>query len=241
MPTYVYTARKVIEGALRAAGVLASGEAPKAHDLADALDALNQMIGAWSAERLAVYALTRISQVLAIGAGSVSIGDYQGLAPQTGDIAKDRPYSVESAFVRDAAGTDSPVVDITLAQYNGLSSKADQGRPDRLYLDPSWPVGTINLYPVPDAAYTLFLDVWGPLARVDNAADEIKFPPEYAEALKWGLAVRLCLEYGAPIPPYLAKLAEDSKRVVKRQNPTSTLAGFDFGGRVTGTYDINAG
>jgi hypothetical protein len=59
---------------------------------------------------------------------------------------------------------------------------------------------------------------WQPLAQFADLTTTVSFPPGYAEALRFNLAVRLAPEYGRPTPPEVAAIARTSKAKIKIPN-----------------------
>lgn len=216
----VRTASDVIAGALRLIGVIDPLEAPGSADQATALQALNDMLAGWATERLAVYAAARQTVALTPGKASYTIGQYPGsdLSPGVADIDTARPVYVDRAFVRDLQGLDSPIEVISRQRYADVSDKTTQAQPEWLYLEPGYPFSTVYLYPVPDTSESLYLDLWQPFAEIAAAANEIRFPAEYARALKYNLAVEISPEYGSALRPAVVAIAEKSKRDLKRVN-----------------------
>ncbi|MBD0222369.1 hypothetical protein IAG11_21275, partial [Acinetobacter baumannii] len=46
---------KIVTGAMKRAGILAASEKPSAQDLADGIDALNDLLAQWATDNLLVY------------------------------------------------------------------------------------------------------------------------------------------------------------------------------------------
>lgn len=223
-----FTVRQVIDGALRLIGVAAPGEPMTAEDQQTALDALNMLLSSWSAERLAVPVIRMRSFTLTPGVGSYTIGQHDGQAPQTGAFDAPRPLRVVQAFTR-ASGVDEPLRIISQHEYNDLGLKSVDGEPSALYYDAGFPLGTIYLNPRPQSARELHIAAWEPMGAVDNAADDLSLPAEYAHALKFNLSVVAAPEYGREPSAFLVGEALRSKRVAQqlRAQPLPP-AQFDF-------------
>ena len=88
-------------------------------------------------------------------------------------------------------------------------NKTIAGIPYLLYYYPSYPSATVHLYAVPSDTYTLSLDSLKPITALVLDTD-MNMPPEYEEAIKWNLAVRLAPDYKATPRPDVVQLARTS-------------------------------
>ena len=119
----------------------------------------------------------------------------------------DRPLRIVDAFIRQNNQNDVPVEIITRAQYVKFGLKSSPGRPTQLYYDPQLTSmangGVIYIYPTEFAASdVLYIDCQRPIGDVNTSSDNIDFPQEWLEAIIWGLAVRMCPEFGVPDSTY---------------------------------------
>lgn len=224
---------EIIYPALRLIGAMASGETPSAADAQDALTALNSMLDQWSSERLNIWALTKgVSHTLVAGTASYTIGT-------AGTIATGRPFAVASAFVRDSGDNDSPLDSMSRDEYNNLALKSISGQPDKFYYHPAYPNGTIYLYPAPDAADTLYMDLWQAFTQFSSLDSSVVLPPGYVSALKFNLAADLAPEYGRSVDQVVAARADEGKALIKRANAyPADPVGMDAG--LTGRADWRA-
>jgi len=223
------TTSQIIRRALRLSGVLASGETPSANEQADALEALNAMLDAWRNESLMVYAL-RTESLTLTGAASYTIG-------AGGNLNTARPVKIEQAYWR-SGDIDYPVRLADAKAYAGIADKTTQSQPDWLYYEPSYPLGTLYLYPIP-ASGTLKLITWVPLSEITVVSDELALPPGYLEAITYQLAARIAVEYDRPVPPDVVAIGSAAKKDIKRVNFRTPImsTGLTTGRR----YDIRAG
>lgn len=222
------TAEKIIKRSLRLIGVLAAGETLSAEDLADSLDALNDMLDGWRADSLMVYAL-RDESLTMTGAASYTVGTG-------GDLNTDRPVRIESAYWRSGS-TDYPLRIAPAGQWNAITDKSTTGTPDWLYYDAANPLGVIRLHPSPSDG-VLHVSTWVPLLSV-AATDDIDLPPGYREMLVYQLAMRLAPEYGKSAPAEVVAMASAAKDRVGVINFRAPIMSTGLGdGR---RYDIQAG
>lgn len=196
------------------------GFSPDADELTDGMEALNLLLQEWSNGN-GIYRATRESFNCVSGTASYAIG-----TGQTWDST--RPTRIIAAFCRDSGGsTDYPINAYHgAADYAALGLKSTPGRPDRLYYEPSYPYGSILLYPTPDAAYAVHLYSHKPFAAYTATDDDLALPPEFEPALKFNLAVELAEEFGKQISPVTATRAQQTLDALKRlhAHPVPQLA-----------------
>lgn len=202
------TASDIIRRSLRIIGAIAGGETPSATEQADALQVLNAMLDSWNTESLAVYALR--DEVLTLtGAASYTIG-------AGGALNTARPVKIEVAYER-IGDADYHVSLASADAWYRLAAKSTTGDvAEWLYYEPSYPLGTIYLYPRPTTG-VLHLVTRVPLAAY-AASDTLALPPGYQDAVAFHLAIRLAPEYGRPVTPELAALARSAKDAIQRAN-----------------------
>lgn len=208
------TALDLIKSAMRKAGVTSKGETPSAEETGDALASLNAMLESWATDGLAVPSRTTDTLVLTAGTGTYTIGSG-------GAINTVRPAQIISAFTR--SGTeDTPLTIITDDDYAAIATKSDTGTPEFLNYSNAYPLGTINLYPVPSAADTLYLLSEKKLTSY-SLTDAVALQEGWERAIVYNLAVEIAPEYGVAIPQETAAIAATSlaniKKAVARQRP----------------------
>lgn len=220
------TGQDVINGALRALGVIASGENASGNESVDALSALNGMLDSWSNEGLAVNARVREEFALVAGTASYTMGD-------SGDFDTDRPMKIEHATIEDQTSTPTaeyPVRLINLEEWAMITFKdEDTDIPTDLYVEYTSPLATLTLYPKPSVAHKLVLYSWKPLTQVTSLGTTLTFPPGYFDALKFNLAIRLAPEFNREPSPTVVDLAKDTKMLIKRMNSKRRVLKCDSG------------
>ena len=216
------TASDVIRRALRIIGAIAGGETPSSTEEADALQVLNAMLDSWNTKSLAVYALRDESLTLT-GAASYTIG-------MGGDLNTARPVKIEAAYTR-LSSIDYHVEQASADAWYQLAAKSTIGTvPEWLYYEPSYPLGTLYLYPKPTTG-VLHLVTRAPFAAY-SAADSLVLPPGYQDAITYNLAIRLAPEYGRPVTPEVAAIARDALNSIGLVNFRAPILSTGFeGGR----------
>lgn len=212
------TALDLIKRSLRMLGVYSTGEDPSAEESADALAALNALLGSVSNGGM-VSAKTLDAISLAATVASITVGP-------SGTVVTDRPVRVRPESYIVLSGVSYPLEVFTLQQYNSVSVKADSGIPAGIYVQPDMPNVTITLWPVPSQAMTL--NLWSDklLTSFPALTTVLTLPPGYENAFPSMLAVELAPEYEVPVPDAVAKAAARGRRVLKRTNlqvPTLSL------------------
>lgn len=224
------TAADVIRGALRTLGVLASSETPSAAQQSDGLEVLNGLLDSWAGERLALFASLRSTHALTPSLSPHTIG-----ASGTFNVTRPVRVTRASLVASGSPGGEQPISLLTDAQWQATQGKTTTGTPSALWVESSYPLMKLWLWPVPSAADTLVLYSWQQLAQFPDASTTFDFPPGYGRALRTNLAVELAPEYGVSPSNELLGQAAESKANVKRLNmqpsimrPDPTVSGGPF-------------
>jgi hypothetical protein len=206
------SAYDIVNRALRINGVIASLDSGDAQDVNDAFTSLNMMIEAWSLEDLMCYYIKSSTFPTVIGTASYTIG-------VGGTCDTERPISIQSAFLRDMVdNSDSPIGLLTDIDYQAIPYKGQAGRPESIYYQPVQSLGILNLYPVPDAVYTISIAQLCQLTKFSELRHELDMPPGYLKALIWNLAIEIAPEYGKAVDEVTANKAVEARMLIKRKN-----------------------
>lgn len=220
------TVRTLITQAMKDLGAIGVNETPTAAEASDAFEVLNQMIGTWRTESLIVYAKAQNVYTYPVtGQQSYTIGP-------TGDFVTDRPVRIDAAYNRDANDNDYLIyVAKDFKDYSDLITKnVTANLVTLLYYDPTYPNGTIYLWPTPNTdSYRLVLWTWDTVEEFASLDTVIALPPGYERALRSNLAVELSPRYGREVSNILMKTAIESKAQIKRTNVTIATMKFDTG------------
>lgn len=233
------TARGLIRSSLRLLGVLATGEQPAAQEAQDGLEALNAFLDSASLERLTAYTIERLDVPLVPGKRTYTWG------VPGGDIATPRPLQVEGAVLRLVENDyEYPLELVDQAGYQGVALKAEESLyPSLVWYEPTYPLGQLHLWTVPEQANVLAVFPWVPLTRFPSLDGELNMPPGYQRWLTYALACELAPEYGKePTPTIVATLAS-AISAIKRVNSVVPTLGMDpaFSGRQAGGWDARSG
>ena len=236
------TASDMITRAARTLGYLGRTEVLSAADANDGLLALNAMLGSWSNEFLLSYATNQRSFTLTPGTQTYTIGSG-------GTINSTRPFDITGAFVRDSNNNDYGMAVIPIAQWDAIGLKTITSQiPDTLYYDSQYPLGIINIFPVPLLAYTVFFDSTIDQALFTALTTDLAMPVGYERAYILNLALEMmvagfpCLldERGLSI---LTMQAAEAKGNIKRANIKEMIAEYDEAivSRSDATFNIYSG
>lgn len=214
---YTVTRADIVKRALRIIGAIGQGETPTADAITEASQALNEIVKEWNADGMQMWKYTVSSAITLVAAqANYSIGISQA-------VNQTAPTKVTQAWLRNiTSSVDTPIILLTSQEYDMLGNKTSAGPPNQLrYQSPgavaSEQVGTITLYPVPDAAtaaaYNLYIRGMYSIMDFNAASDTADFPSFYYNALAWGLADQLSYEYGVPFAQQsmITKKAETHK------------------------------
>lgn len=220
---------QLIKAAYLNLGAVDIEDEPTPAQYAQGLLSLNSMIAAWSRARMTLYGLFDESFTLTPGKAEYTV-------VSGGDFNTAWAFQIESAFIRDANGADYPLQIVTQGQYDSLTVKDTESRPEYLIYNPKgYPTGTATLFFVPDAAYTLFWTAQKVITEFASIEDTVGIAPEYNEALEYNLTARLAPKCGVALSRELAALAVSSKAVI----PLAVEpAEFDGAFHATGRYNI---
>lgn len=207
------TAQTLIEAALRVLGALAAGESASSNELTNGLQTLRFMLRGWSARNLSLYYIKQDTVTLD-GSTSYTIGSG-------GTVNVLRPAAIKGAYAT-TNNVDRPLKLIDDARYRILSLKQLSGTVEYLWYNPDYPLGVLYFYPL--ASGTVKLDSLKPLVEPTNVStDTVQFPPEYDEAIKFNLAIRLAPEYGRSVPPEVVAIAKEAFDAIILRNFASQI------------------
>lgn len=225
-PGLLVFASDIIAAALRSIGAIEPNEKPTASETQNALYTLNQMIDAWQAQRLYIFAIQRfvynptvLKQVYTVGFG--------------GDVNIARPPTIATVGVINQPGSSQPIelpLDmISEQQWRDIPVKNTAGAlPLRCWDDCNFPLRNLSFWPIPNVPIGFAIYIWQTLNQfADSNITLYSFPPAYLRAIRYNLAIEVYAEFpGDPDKLAVVKeLAEDATNVIKTINrPTLEMA-----------------
>lgn len=209
------TALDLITGSLRLLGVTASGESLSANESSDALSALNDLLDSWSTQSLLVP--NRVREVFPLVSGQQSYTIGTG-----GNFNTARPMRIENALIQMTSTSPTaeiPLKILTKDQFAGIILKGlTSTYPRYVYPEGTFPLETLNVWPIPSQADNIVLYSWKPLANLTSLSTVLNLPPGYNRALKHHLAVELAPEFGRSVAPEIVAVADAAIADIKRMN-----------------------
>lgn len=205
------TAADLIILALKDIQVLDESETPSAALMADSLTTLNQMLAMWKIDNVNVPAQTVVS-FTPNGTATHTIG-------VGGDVNIANPQHIDHLFLR-TSGIDYPITLLpSFEQYQNIGLKSISTYPDYAYYMPTYPLGTLYLYPIPSVSIgTIHMTIPIDFQAYTASADSISLRPEYDLAIRFNLAVYLAEMMGRTARPGIALFARNSLRLLKKAN-----------------------
>lgn len=239
------TALDLITNTLLGIGVYSPGEPISAADSAVCLQELNTMIDSWSNESLMTYATLENTEALVPGKYQYTIGPG-------GDFNTTRPLRIigspGSCYVMDTNGNRYNLEVVPQNRWNliGNITAVTANFPNTLFYDPQYPLGIINLYPVPNISWSLFFDSFLQLTDFTTLAAPMILPPGYQAAIQNNLKIEIWPHFkadGTQPSPLLLRSAVRSKAAVKRTNIREIIANYDseIVSRAAGVFNIYTG
>jgi hypothetical protein len=227
-----YSAIDFATRALRLLGVIDAAATPSAEDNQTAFVALNDMIDDWATQRQTIYQLKRSVFPLVAGQATYTLG-FGG----QWDIV--RPVWIDRASVipeNSGAGNTGPMeipigAPLDIAEFQRITIKTAQSAfPQCVYWDRNWVNGlsTVQVYPVPTSSNSAIV-LYTPVAVTEfpDMSTKFTFPPGYARAIRYGLAMELAPEYGMPPSESIRSGFTQAFANIKRANNAPIEASFD--------------
>jgi len=215
------TAADQINGAMRLLNILDQDDTADATQLANGLTALNQMIDSWNTERLSVYATQDQQFTWTAGNASRTLGP-------SGDFVGNRPVLLDdSTYYKNAStGVSYGVSFINQEQYDAIALKtATTTYPQVMFINMDYPNITMYVYPVPTTDLEWHFISVTELTQPATSGTTLALPPGYLRAFRYNLALEIAAEYGLQADPRVVRIADISKRNLKRiNNPDDVMA-----------------
>lgn len=214
------TALKLIEGSMRLIGALAEEEPLGPAAAQDALTAFNQMLDSWSTERLSVFCTQDQQFTWPANQRSRTLGP-------TGNFVGTRPVLLNDStyYVGPNNLSFSPQF-VNEDQYNAIALKSVTSTyPNVIFVNMTFPDITMFVYPVPIQALEWHFISVQELAQAANLSVDILLPKGYLRAFRFNLAVEIANEFGEEVMPSTKRIADNSKRNLKRiNNPDDVMS-----------------
>jgi hypothetical protein len=221
-PTYFNSAGRLIEYAMRDAGLLAKGQRPKSSDYAEYMNRLNDLINTWQVQGIKLFLLQDISVTPVAGTQTYTMSP-------TGNVVMTKPLRVVDAYYLDSGDAQRPLIPLSLTEWNRLSNLQSSGSTNQYYVNAQATSLIIKVYPIPDATTatgTLHFIVQNQVPNFVSITDTSAFPVEWAMALRWGLADEICTGQPQAIMSRCAQKANTYKSILEDWDQEETPIRF---------------
>jgi hypothetical protein len=218
------SAQTIIDQALTDIGAIdpEGGITPTSTQRTGALQVLNLLVTSWQSHGMQVWCQKIGTSGLAAATSSYTLGP-------SGDVNIARPLSVTQAWLRDTTADpdiDIPIRLVSREEYYSLTQKEVTGTPVVAYYDPQYDLpgsnsgasakGKLFVWPAPDSAavtrYDLYFIYTRPIQDFSAVSDNLDFPQEWYNAVRWNLALNLTTGYEVPVEKFrlISKMADDT-------------------------------
>lgn len=213
----------ILRRAMRLLGVLATGENPSASEMADGMEAMNQMLDQWNSEMFTVPSLFRFEFPMIVGTQTYTIGPGTSV-----DIVAPIRLEDGQVFLKDLS-IEMGLRSYTVEEWSAIPLKDTQGRPAGFYYEKINPFSRLNFWPIPNRDFTIVLWIETLLAQIWSPQAQFSLPQSYAKALAYNLAIEIAPEYARDITLAVAHGAEESLADLKRINTKVPTLATDSG------------
>lgn len=178
------------------------------------------MIDNWASENLPIYTLTAYTITTVNGTGSYTVG-------LGGTVNSARPIAIDKqGATYTKSGTTTPIQVVSMVEWRNLESLAtgtgSTGVSNTIWYDPQYPLGVVNVMPVPTTADTISFNAWVAASTIANLTTSATYETGAILALKKNLAIALKPYFlDTQIPPEVAMSAMESKNALRYTNITS--------------------
>ena len=140
-----------------------------------------------------------------------------------------RPLRITDPVRRrdEIAEQDIPIIAFSREEYFSTPNKLNQSLTTQVYYDPQIPLGFLYLWPAPvDINSTVRFTAALPVEDFDAAPNDPDFPQEWTNALIWGLADEISVDFGVPMDDRLwikSGAAEKKGKLERWDNESESL------------------
>ena len=224
------TVTEVITQALKDATVIGEGDAASAETMTDAFAVFQQMMGSWQENGMNVYAQVT-SSFNPTGAVSYSVGTG-------GDVNITRPEKIDNVYWR-FNNFDIPIQLLsTYEDYLDITNKTQAGTPSIGFYLPSYPLGTLYLYPQPING-SFFVTTTVTLPTFTSITDTIVLPAKYILPIRFSLAELFSVTFQTVISPAVSTMANRYRVSLRKSN--TRVPNLEMPQFTIGRFNINTG
>jgi hypothetical protein len=217
------TALALIRSGLALTNAVGQDQTLTSDEVQTGLDVFNDVLEQWSLDNLSLYNTANQTFSTVATQATYTIGPG-------GNWNSDRPvYIADPAYVT-YQGVSFQVKPITQEDYNRIGLKTQPNIISQwfLYVNED-PLGLITLWPVPSQAVDITFSINRILTAVSTAGATIAFPPGYAKAFVYTLAVELAPRFGKKMRDYpdILSIQRQALGDIKRSNDGPIMLQYD--------------
>ena len=227
--TITRSAQSFILSALRLVGALRSGLGLSNAELTDSAQVLNDLLDAWSASRKTIFVVLRTT--LDQNQNTLTLIPNQqtytlGNSNQNENFLLPRPPRLERVSIMYSASQQTPV-ELPMEMADDVKWQAIPNKntpsllPQVCYVEKNFPDMSLSFFPIPTQANPVVLYLWQALLQFPDLTSEFSFPPGYARAIRYNLAVDLAAEFPCDMTKLQLVMARAARPAV---TPTGNVA-----------------
>lgn len=206
------TAVDLITRAYRRARIMGRDEVLSPGRGADGLAELNDLLDEWWINKLLVFHILVEQFALQANKASYTMGTG-------GDFNTARPVKVVPGTKFTLSGVDRQLTVLTdRKSWDEIPYKSLVAPPQAIFVDEAYPLATVNIYPIPDQAYPVYINSWARLQNIAALNTAIALPPGYNRLIVNGLAIALCPDAGMEALPSVVRAYNGAKRALELVN-----------------------
>lgn len=187
-PTDLYTPQRIIQQALRDCGRLQYGSTPTTEVYDDALMRLNDLINTWQTQGLKLWLNNIVELTLVEDQAEYTIGP--AASPATVN-----PARILAGWYVNSSGKRNPLNPLSWTDYHNLGNLTTSGAVNSYFVDKQLANTVVTLWAPPNetaAEGTVELLRQSRATAWTELDEDVAFPLEWFQALRWGLADELC-------------------------------------------------
>ena len=209
------TVADIVLPALQDVGMNAFGLPPGAYEVTTAIEHLNRMLAGWSTTWCNMFPYNEVAP--ASGDGSSLTLGTDSQTSTAGDFPE-RPASISAAFV-EYSGLQWEIGVHAYEDYRAIRFPGVAAIPRAAYHLRGFPFDTLYLFPKLMPGYSLRVVGRKYLPHTfETITDYVPMPPEYIEAARWNLSLRLATAFRMPLAEGAEKAANSSLKHIKATN-----------------------
>jgi hypothetical protein len=188
LPPTFYTGTRIVNLAMRDAGLLSRGQEPDSEDYAEYGGRLNEMLLFAQTQGLKLW--LQFLQPVTLIAGKALYTMMPG-----GDVNIIKPSRIIEGYYLDSTGNQRPLIPLAWSDWNRLSNKTQSGQVNSYFVDKQTYQINLSFWNTPDvnaATGTCQMQIQQQQQTVTTLSETMSLPPEWGIWAHWGLADQIC-------------------------------------------------